>query len=191
MSPARHRILPALLIFILAAALGPARAFAKDTEKSWEFGAFYMISRYAGSTNMNDGYGWGARAGYHVKAIHEFEGTLDVASASDAKVSDVTFDVTKFSADYMRVYILKGHEKMIPYASFGLGIMKVDNGTDTGNSMDFRLGGGFKYWIKPHGGFRFDVKMYRWNGDGKVIPSDSFYAVDWIFSATFLVGGPK
>jgi hypothetical protein len=191
MSPARRRVLPALLVLFLAAAFCHADAMARDTEKSWEFGAYILSSKYAGGTEIDNGVGWGARGGYHVKAIHELEGSFDLVSASNSRVSGITYDVTKFSADYLRIFFIKGHEKMIPFATFGLGIIGIDSGTDSLTSTTIRFGGGFKYFIKPHGGFRLDVKGYRWHGDGTVVNRDPFFSMDITLAATFLVGGGK
>jgi len=191
MSPARRRVLPALLILILAAGLSQEDALARDTEKSWEFGGYALISRYAGGTKIDNGYGWGARGGYHPEAIHEFEGTFELLSADGSADSGLKYDVTKVSADYLRIFPVKGHDKMIPFAVFGLGVIGIDNGTDSLTSTSYRFGGGFKYFIKPRGGFRFDLKMYRWHGDGTVVLRDPFFSMDISFAATFLVGGAK
>ena len=78
MSPASRRVLPGCLAVILAAALGPAPVFALDTEKSWEFGAYVVSSKYAGGSHIDTGVGWGARGGYHFKAMHELEGSYDL-----------------------------------------------------------------------------------------------------------------
>jgi hypothetical protein len=189
MSPARRRVLSALLIVILAAALAPGPAIAKDMANAWEFGAYTLVSRYAGSAHMDNGVGWGVRGGYHRKATSEFEGSLDMLRSANVKISSIHYDVTKLSGDYLRNFLIKGHDKMIPFASLGLGIVKVDDGSDSTNSTAFRAGGGFKYFIKPRGGFRFDVKMYRWHGDGTVLPRDPLFSMDVSFAATFLVGG--
>jgi len=191
MSSARRRVLPALLVLILAAAFCHADAFGRDTEKSWEFGGYALVSRYAGGTKINNGYGWGARGGYHVKAIHEFEGSFELLGADNNVLSSVKYDVTKLSADYLRIFLVKGHEKMTPFASFGVGVIGIDNGTDSLTSTSYRVGGGFKYFIKPRGGFRFDVKMYHWHGDGTLVLRDPFFSMDVSFAATFLVGGAK
>jgi len=164
---------------------------ARDTEKSWEFGAFVLASKYAGGTKIGNGVGWGGRGGYHFKAIHELEGSFDSTSANNSRVSSITYDVTKFSADYLRMFLIKGHDKMIPFATFGLGILGIDNGTDSLTSSAIRFGGGFKYFIKPRGGFRFDLKAYHWHGDGVLVNRDPFFSVDFTFAATFLVGGSQ
>jgi len=191
MSPARRRVLPALLVLTFAAAFCHVDALARDTEKSWEFGAYVLSSKYAGGTFMDTGIGWGARGGYHFKAIHELEGSFDLVSSNNSKVSSINYDVTKISADYLRMFFIKGHEKMIPFTTFGLGTIGIDNGTDSISSTTIRFGGGFKYFIKPHGGFRFDLKGYHWHGDGTVVNRDPFFSVDFTFAATFLVGGGK
>ena len=191
MSPARRRVLSACLVVILASALGPAHVFALDTEKSWEFGAYVVSSKYAGGAMIDPGVGWGVRGGYHFKERSELEGSYDMVSSNNSKVTSITYDVTKVSADYLRMYFIKGHEKMIPFATFGLGILGIDNGTDSLTSTSIRFGGGFKYFIKPRGALRFDLRGYHWHGDGTVTNRDPYFSIDFTLAAAFLVGGGK
>ncbi len=190
MSPVRRRPF-ALLVLILGTTLGRWDALARESDKSWEFGAYALVSRYAAASNIDNGFGFGARGGYHFKAIHELEGSLDRASAVNSNLSSISEDVSKLSVDYLRLFLLKGHEKITPFASFGVGVTNVDNGTDSTASTSYRFGGGFKYFFKPRAGFRFDLKIYRWHGDGNVVPQDPIFSVDFTFAATFLVGGAK
>ena len=191
MSSVRRHLLSALLILVLGSAWSRSASLARDSDKSWEFGAGLMTSRYAGGSNIDNGTGWTVRGGYHFKAIHELEGTFDRSSADDLHVTGLSYDITKLSVDYLRNFLVKGHEKMTPFAFFGLGIMKLDNHTDSMSTESERFGGGFKYFIKPHGGFRFDVKIFHWHGDDKVAPRDPFFSMDVTLAATFLVGGAK
>jgi len=191
MSPVRRLVLPVVLIIALAAVLRPGVALAHDMDKTWEFGGYVMATRLSEGTGIDTGIGWGGRGGYHRKATQEFEASVDTFSASDRNLSSVNYDVTKFRADILRVFMIKGHEKMLPFASFGAGTMTVDNGSATDSTWLLGFGGGFKYWVKPRGGFRLDVKVDRWHGDGKVVGRDSFFLMDVTFGATFLVGGGK
>jgi hypothetical protein len=185
----RCRIVLVLLILVFATVLGAPEAIARDSDKSWEFGAYAMLSRYSNSTEFDSAPGFGVRGGYHYKAIHEFEGDFDKATADHATLPDVQFDVTKFSANYLRNYLLKGHEKMTPFAAFGLGFLKVDDGADSETSTVYKAGGGFKFWFTPHVGLRFDAKIWRWHGNGQVVVRDPFYSFDTTFAVAFLVGG--
>ena len=191
MSHVRCRTLLAPLALILGFAASRTDALARDTEKSWEFGANAMVSRYAAASTLGDGYGFGVRGGYHLKAIQELEGSLDRANSDSSEVKGLSYDITKFNFDYVRIFLVKGHEKMIPFASFGLGVTNVDNGTKSALATSYRTGGGFKYFFKPRVGFRFDLKIYRWHGDNHVLPGQPFFSMDATFGATFLVGGAK
>lgn len=191
MPPVLSRRLIALLVLVLGTALGRSDALARDTEKAWEFGGYAMVSRFAESSNIDPGFGFGARGGYHFKAIHELEASLDLVTADDKALQGIEYDVTKFSVDYVRLFLIKGHEKMTPLASFGLGLVNVDDGTDSTSSTAYRVGGGFKYFFTPRVGFRFDVKVYRWHGDGDVLGRDPFFSMDSTFAVTFLAGGAK
>jgi len=190
MSPARRSLL-APLALILGFAAGRTDALARDTVKSWEVGGYTLIGRYAGGTGLDNGFGFGVRGGYHLKEIHELEGSLDRSSSDDQNLPGVSDDITKFNIDYVRIFLLKGHEKMTPFATFGVGVIKVDNGMESDSSTAYRTGGGFKYYFKPRVAFRFDVKLYRWHGDGNTVPQDPFFSMDATFGVAFLVGGAK
>jgi len=190
MSSARRSPL-APLVLILGIAAGRTDALARDTAKSWEVGGYTLISKYAGGTHIDNGFGFGVRGGYHLKDIHELEGSLDRTSADATNQPGVSDDLTKFNIDYLRIFLVKGHEKMTPFASFGVGLVKVDNGTESDSSTAYRIGGGFKFYFKPRVAFRFDVKAYRWHGDGNVVPRDPFFSMDAAFGVAFLVGGAK
>jgi len=191
MPSVRRRTLLAPLVLLLGIVSIGNEALARETDKSWEFGAYLPVSRYAAATDMDVGFGFGVRGGYHLKAIQALEGSFDSVSADHVNLPGVKFDVTKFSVDYVRVFFVKGHDKMTPFAAFGVGAINVDNGTDKGTSTGYRAGGGFKFFFKPRVGFRFDVRVYRWHGDGNVLPGRSFFAMDATLGATFLVGGAK
>ena len=191
MPPVRCRIVLVLLALALATALAAPDAIARDTDKSWEFGAYAMASRYSNSTDFDSAPGFGIRGGYHLKAIHEFEADFDTATADHSIPPDIQFDVTKFGASYLRMFLIKGHERMTPFATFGLGFMTVDDGTDSESSAVYRAGGGFKYWFTPHVGLRFDARIWRWHGKGEVVLRDPFYSFDATLGVTFLAGGTK
>ena len=191
MPPVRRRIAPVLLLLALAIALGAPDATARDTDKSWEFGAYAMASRYSNSTNFDSAPGFGVRGGYHLKAIHELEVDFDVATADHSAVPNVEYDVTKYGVSYLRMFLIKGHEKMTPFALFGLGYLTADDGTGSANSAVYRAGGGFKYWFTPHVAFRFDARIWRWHGNGQLVVRDPFYSFDATFGVTFLAGGTK
>lgn len=192
MPPARRRrFVPVLLVLALALLLGPPVAVARDADKSWEFGPYTMLSRYNNATLFKSALGFGARGAYHLKAIHEIEVDFDMATADHAKLQNIQFDVTKFGVGYVRNYMIKGHDKMTPFANFGLGWVTVDDGTDSEGSTVYRGGAGFKYWFTPHVGFRFDARIWRWHGKGEVVLRDPFYSFDAVFGMSFLMGGTK
>ena len=191
MTSVRCRILFMLPAFILGVFLSPPDALARDTEKSWEIGGYLPYSHYASGTHIDDAFGIGARAGYHFKAVDELEGSLDLVSGDNTSDPGVTIDVTKITVDYLHMFVLKGHEKISPTAFFGLSLISMDNGTDNASTVAYRGGGGFKYFFKPKVAFRFDLAIYRSDGDGRIIPRDPFFAFDALFGVSFLVGGAK
>ena len=186
-----RRIVPVLLVLALVISLGASDATARNTDKSWELGAYAMVSRYSNSTDFDTAPGFGVRGGYHLKAIHEFEAEFDVATADHAVLPNVEIDLTRYGASYLRTFPLKGHEKMLPFALFGLGFMTVDDGTDSESSAVYRAGGGFRYWFTPNVAFRFDARIWRWHGNGDVVVRDPFYSFDATFGMSFMIGRTK
>jgi outer membrane protein with beta-barrel domain len=191
MPPVRCRRLFASAILIVGIAAGCTRTLARDTEKSWEVEPYVLVGRYANAADIDTGFGYGVRGGYHVKAIHELELSLDWVSADDTELPGVTIDVSQYSFDYARIFLIKGHDKMTPFASFGLGIINVDDGTESASSTSYRVGGGFKYYWQPRFALRFDVKVYRWHGNGHVTTSDPFFSMNVGLGVSFLFGGTK
>jgi len=191
MPPVRCRRLFASAILIVGIAAGCTRTLARDTEKSWEVEPYVLVGRYANAADIDTGFGYGVRGGYHLKAIHELELSLDWVSADDTELPGVTIDISQYSFDYARILLIKGHEKMTPYVTMGLGLIKVDDGTESADSTAYRAGGGFKYYFQPRLALRFDAKVYRWHGNGHVTSSDPFFSLDISLGMSFLFGGPK
>ena len=96
MSPVHCRFVLVLAILMLATALGASTAYARDSEKQWEFGAFGTESRYSNSTNVKSAAGYGLRVGYHLKANVEFELDYDKSSSDSVNQANVSYDVTKY-----------------------------------------------------------------------------------------------
>ncbi len=191
MSPARCRFALVLPILVLAVALGMGAAFARDTEKQWEFGAYGVDSRFSNSSNLKSSVGYGLRFGYHVKANSEFELDYDSLSTDSTNLANVSYDVDKYVATYLRIFQPKGRQKMAPFVVFGLGRMGLDSQGTSENSTVYKTGGGLKYFISPRIGIRFDVLFWRWHGHGDLVSRDPFYSADADLGVTFLLGGAK
>jgi len=191
MPPVRCRFAVVLPIFVLVIALGAGTAFARDSEKQWEFGAYGVDSRYSNSTNLKTAGGYGLRVGYHLKAMHEFELDYDSTSTDSVNLTNVSYDIKKYVATYLRIYQPKGHQKMAPFVVFGLGKLGIDSGGDSENSTVYKTGGGMKYFFSPRIGLRFDVILWRWHGHGDIAPRDPFYSFDANLGVSFLLGGAK
>jgi hypothetical protein len=188
MQRARRR--PAILaIVILGTALVTPPILARDTDRSWEAGAYFQYITVDNSSGLEEAPGFGVRGGYHLKAIHELEIDFDSATADDQVIDGLEYDIQKYSFGYLRNFLVKGHDRVVPFAAFAIGIIDYDNGTEGDSSIFYRFGGGFKYYFTPRVGFRFDLKPYRWRGDGVVIPRSPFWTFDATAGVTFLLGG--
>jgi hypothetical protein len=178
-------------IVIVGTAVCAPEVPARDTDRSWEVGGYLSYTTVDNSSGLKEASGFGVRGGYHLKAVHEIEVDFDTTTADDQVLNGIEYDIQKFGAGYVRNFMVKGHEKVVPFAAFGIGLIDYDNGTDGDSSIFYRFGGGFKYFFTPRVGFRLDVRPYRWRGDGPVIPRSPYWAFDATAGVTVLFGGAK
>lgn len=178
-----------MFLLVLGAIGSGSTAFARNEDGSWEVGAYFFNSTFDNESGIEDSQGVGIRAAYHLKAQHVLEIEIDSATGDHRFKPGVEVDTFKYSLSYLHNHFVKGHEKAIPYTTFGLGIIDVDDGTLSTDSTFYQFGGGVRYWLKEHFGIRFGAKMYRWRGDGNVAPSKGFFSFDISVGVTFLFGG--
>ena len=178
-----------MFLLVLVAIGSAATAFARNEDGSWEVGAYIFNSSFDNESNIDDAQGGGIRAAYHLKAQHVLEIEIDSATGDDRFLPGVEVDTLKYSLSYLHNHFVKGHEKAIPFTSFGVGIIDVDNGMLSADSTFYQLGGGVRYWSTDHFGIRFGGKIYRWRGDGGIAQSKGFFSFDISIGATFLFGG--
>ncbi len=185
----RFGIIPVILL--CGGLAGGQEARAGATEGSWEGGAYLFTTHHDVATKVQDTPGVGLRVGYNFKPIHEFELDFDKGSGDAINFPGVSYDVSKLSALYVRTFLLKGHEKLLPTLLAGLGEITVDNGTDSLSTEFLRFGGGFKYFLTPRVGVRLDASVFRWRGSGQVVPTTAFFAFDVNLGVAVLFGGKK
>jgi hypothetical protein len=191
-APRRPRTLLILMVMtVTGAALSADTALARNEDGSWEVGAYIMNSGFDNDTNIDDAFGGGIRGAYHFKAAHALEVDFDVAEGEDSFNPDRTIDITKYGVSYMHNFFVRGHEKTIPHSIIGLGRIDLDDGTNTDTSTFYRFGGGFKHWFSDHSGIRFDLRIYRWRGDGTIAVSSGFFSLDITVGVSFLFGGAQ
>jgi hypothetical protein len=179
-------------MFLLAgAALGSPGPMARNSDGAWEFGAYFVNSKFDNTSEIANNQGFGVRAGYNLKAVHEVEIDLDSASGEHVSIQGINFDVKKYTINYVHNFLPKQNEKWVPLVTFGLGKINVDDGTDSINRTVLRAGGGFRYFFTPHVGLRLDAKIFRWRGEPPVTPPPSFFSFDATVGVTFTLGGAK
>ncbi len=190
MHRALHR--PAAVLFLLAlGAVWPgSTALARNEDGSWEVGAYVLNSSFDNDSTIEDGFGGGVRGAYHFQAKHALEIEIDSVQGENTFTS-VDVDVLKYSIGYLHNHFIKGHEKAIPFTTFSVGVVDLDDGTETSTSTLYRLGGGVRYWFTDHVGFRLDARIYRWRGDGTIVPRQGVFSFDMAVGMTFLFGGAQ
>jgi hypothetical protein len=180
-----------MVMAVIGAALSVDTAHARNEDGSWEMGAYIMNSGFDNDSNFDDAFGGGIRGAYHFKAAHALEVDYDVSEAEDSFNSARNIDITKLGIGYMHNFFVRGHEKAVPHVTLGLGRMDLDDGTSSDTPTFIRIGGGAKYWFSDHSGFRFDLRIYRWRGDGTVAVSSGFFSLDITAGVSFLFGGAQ
>lgn len=170
---------------------GGGVAVARDNDGAWEYGAFFINSKFDNSSFLANAQGAGVRVGYHFTAVKELELDVDRVSGDNTNDDTLRMHTTKYTVNYVDNYLLKKTEKMTPFITFGLGKINVDNGTDDITRTLLRAGGGVKIWFGPHVGLRIDMEGFRWRGSPPVTPRPSFFSFDATLGMTFLLGGAK
>jgi len=186
----RRWALMMIVVAAVVAAASPAAA-AELEKKSWEVGAYLVGSNYANGSTISDTFAWGVRGGFIGTPRHEVEFTFELQSADHAtKGSDVTYDITKWTINYVyNTKVKKPESKLIPLLLFGAGTMSYDGGGESESTTILQAGGGVRVLFTKKFGMRFDAKIWHFRGDGEVIPSDSYFAFDMTVGVSYLFGG--
>jgi len=178
------------LVMVLAiAALSGGTALAQPSDTAWVFGGYVLDTLFANETDLNDAIGFGVRGGYMFGGKHQMELSIDQLTGESQGPAPIDVDVRKVGVNYVRQFQLRNKEKMIPVTIFGLGLITTDDGVQDESSAFYAAGGGMKYLMTKRLALRFDAKIYRWDGDGKVLPVNSLFSFDIAVGLSFTVGG--
>lgn len=176
---------------ILGAALGGDVAFARINDGTWEVGGYVANEKFSNSAELKDVLALGARGAYFIKANHGVEIDFDTGSGDSRTTGGPSVDVTRLTVGYIHNITLKGKDKFTPFVKFNYGKIDLDNGTDSASRNLIGVGGGFRYFYTPRVALRLDGRIYRWRGDGDVVPSTSFYSFDLMVGVSFAIGSAK
>jgi hypothetical protein len=176
---------------ILGAALGDDVAIARLGEGDWEVGGYVLNEHFSNSSGISDFLALGARGVYYIKAAHGVELEFDAGSGDSRDSSGPSFDVTRLAVGYIHNLTLKGKEKFTPLVMFNVGRINIDSGNDSSASTFVGAGGGVRYFYTPRVALRLDGRVYRWRGDGDVVPRTSYYSFDLMVGVSFAIGSAK
>jgi OmpA-OmpF porin, OOP family len=184
-------------LFVLAAALASAAAFAQVREGTVEispFAGYLFGGEFARGTtsvfdfrvDVDDDATYGLRLGYNITDNFEIE-----AQASHTATQFVTGNNELFGngsdnlgdldIDYFMGYMTFnfGHRRAVPYVTVGAGAARLDPNIPGSNARrDTRftgsLGVGVKAFVNPHFGLRFDGRGYATSLDNNRRRDDRF-----------------
>jgi len=196
------RVLP--IAFLVSLALSGGSAYARLAEKSWEVGGYYAYTRYANNSGLKGENAFGVRGAYAIRAAAIIDFDYDAGSAAHQDTDEFSIDIRKFGVGYRHQFFLKGHEKITPFATVGIGSIFLDDGENSARNNMYRAGGGFSYDCSPHLSFRFDIRIFRFHGNSDVgsrppVPGPAvtgmspagMYAFDTVFGLSYMFGGKK
>jgi hypothetical protein len=183
-----------ILAAAVVAAASPAAAVEFE-KKSWEVGAYLVRSTYDNDSTISDTFAWGVRGAFIGTPRHEGEFTFEMQSADDAtKGSDVTYDITKWTINYL--YNIKGKKpesKLATFLLFGAGTMSYDGRGESESSTILQAGAGVRIFFTKRFGMRMDGKIWHFHGDGSGggtgVPRDGYFAFDATVGVSYLFGG--
>jgi opacity protein-like surface antigen len=175
----KFRVFFLLLLAVAASSVAQAQIREGTVEISpfagYLFGGEFArgtTSIFSTKVDVDDEATYGARVGYNVSEKFEFEVQ---ASRTDTKFvtnNDQLFNPGQENLGNLRIdYLLGygtfnfGHRRAVPYITIGAGVARLDPNVPGSNARrDTRftgsLGIGFKAFVNPHFGFRFDGRGY-------------------------------
>ncbi|MEK7282670.1 MAG: hypothetical protein AAB249_02565, partial [Acidobacteriota bacterium] len=126
MPPVRCRIVLVLLALALATTVAVPDAIARDTDKSWEFGAYAMASRYSNSTHFD------SAPGFCTEFLHLFVAVADaedlVESHADEHGQDLGVGVQEQQVAVHRLHLVDlAHEGADRAAHYAVDLGHLDH----------------------------------------------------------------
>lgn len=187
--------LAAPCLVVAVAMLGGGEALARGEDKSWEFGAYTFFSRHTNESLIDEGFGFGLRGAYYLRAAHAIELSVDNVGP-DATVDGFEFDVTKVALSYVHNYAPKGNQQISPYLTFGTGLLTAEvtgmGGSFEDSSTLIQVGGGLRYFFKGKPvALRFEGRASHWRGEGVATPREGYFTFDVAAGVSFLWKGGK
>jgi hypothetical protein len=191
MSGVWRRSLNHVAIVASLAALTVTTAGATDLTKTWEIGGLASYNAYANGSDIKDSLGFGVRGAYHYKARHGVELALEFSqSDSTREGSDVSFDVSKWTIDYLHeLKQKKADTKLAPFLIFGIGKFTADSGDDSSSATVFEGGGGVRMFMTKRFAMRFDGRIWHFHGTDP-IPEGHWFAFELGVGVSYFIGGP-
>jgi Outer membrane protein beta-barrel domain len=191
MSGGWRRSLRGVVIVTSLAATTATATVASDLTGTWEAGGGVAYNAYANGSEIKDSIGFEVRGAYHLKNRHGFELNLGFASAdSTVSNSDVTYDLTKWTIDYIHELKQKKAEtKLAPFLTFGIGQFIADTGDGSSSATVFEGGGGVRVFMAKRFALRFDGKIWHFHGTDPVA-GGHWFAFDLAAGVSYFIGGP-
>jgi len=174
----RLKTLP-LLALLPALLAATAPALAQNRAHSWEFGPYITGNDFDSDIEIEDKSGSGFRFGYNFTRNHELEFSFDGADTQDSVFNVIDVTVGEFQVNYVFNFIFDRHQKIVPYATAGLGSIRFDVddpvfGKDHETDDLFSLGGGVRFFVGRRFNIRLDARSIFFTGDNRVLADQDF-----------------
>jgi len=164
-------LLPALLLVLLAVS---SPALAQNRSESWEFGPYFVGFNFDSDIEIEDKWGGGFRFGYNFVPMHEIEFAFEAVSTEDDVFHLIDVKVGQLQANYVFNFIFDRHQKVVPYFTAGLGVIRfeVDEpfiGSDDETDSLFNMGGGVRFFFTRQFNLRLDARFVSFTGDNVIL----------------------
>lgn len=184
-------LLPALLLIALASA---SPALAQNRSESWEFGPYLVAFGFDDSIEIEDEWGAGFRLGYNFVPMHEIEFSFEGVDTEDDVFHEIDVDITQFQANYLFNFIFDRRQTVVPYATAGLGTLRIEVtdpfiGSDDETDPLFSMGGGVRFFFGKQFNLRLDGRLIFFSGDNVVLRDQDFANSQFSVGVGWVLGG--
>lgn len=189
------RLKTLLLLALLPALLAVASpALAQNRSESWEFGPYIVGFNFDSEIEIEDRWGAGFRFGYNFVPMHEIEFAFEAVDTEDDVIHLIDVKVAQIQANYVLNFVFDRHQKVVPYFTAGLGVIRfeVDEpfiGSDDETDSLFNFGGGVRFFFTRQFNLRLDARFVSYTGDNVILRDQDYTNQQFSVGVGWVLGG--